>query len=95
MQLPYFLIAITCLVLGANRSQMNALTDGAVIMAGGVAEMYFCFLVAANHRLTKQDYRVVEAQSAAFWTINVAIVAVVHLFAYHCVYHQPFTGLLD
>ena len=74
---------------------MNVLTDGAVILAGGVAEMYFCFMVAATHRMTRVDYRVPEAQSMAFWAINGAIVAVVHLFAYHCVYHQPFTGLLD
>ena len=112
-QVPYFLLAIACLLLGANVAQADALTDGAVLLAGGmvhrppserllpslrgcprpatrllcagVAETTFCFLVSSVHPLTTPAFQLQAELAGPFWLVNGIFVAMVHLFAYHCV----------
>ncbi|EDQ92822.1 uncharacterized protein MONBRDRAFT_30778 [Monosiga brevicollis MX1] len=93
--IPYCLVVVACLLLGANRVQTEVLTDISVLMAGGFMETYFCFCVSAVYKLTNEASRISDEQAPAFWTINVLLVLLTHVFAAHCIYSLPFKGLLS
>ncbi|CAG5132465.1 unnamed protein product [Candidula unifasciata] len=78
----YYLVAI----YGLFNPGQHWMADWSLVHAGAAAQAQFSYISSSLHRLTPRDYQSPRTGTPAivFWTVNLALFIVPHLFAWWC-----------
>ena len=90
---PVYVVVVICLLVGASTSQAAALSDILLLVAGGVAESTFTFVVSATHPKLG-EHIVKDEHLGRFYTVNAVLVLGIHLAAILSLKLRLFNGLL-
>ncbi|EGD73035.1 hypothetical protein PTSG_04746 [Salpingoeca rosetta] len=89
---PMMSVLIVTMLFGASRTQRGFCSDVAVLLAGGMGESQFCYMVSAFHHLTPDNLRV-SPDSCGFWGINVGLVVLTHAIAVYLTSRRGLAGI--
>jgi hypothetical protein len=88
---PILLAAAYSLACGASPKNKILVRDLTALCVGGMAETNFALVVAAYHHLTKAEFQSSDWNCLA---INIALLAVTHLFLLYSWTYDVFDGFL-
>eukprot|EP00043_Microstomoeca_roanoka_P015279 m.152806 g.152806 ORF g.152806 m.152806 type:complete len:422 (+) comp16221_c1_seq1:606-1871(+) len=91
--IPALSVIVICMLVGASRAQRSFCADLAVILAGGIAQTQFSYIVASFHHLTEDEYRA-DPNNLKFWVTNLGLIFIVHAVAYYLNSRRGLAGIL-